>query len=229
MLQTLEKIKGGLIVSCQALPEEPLYSSFIMSRMAVAAAQSGAVGIRANSIVDIQAIKDVVNLPLIGIIKKVYEDSGVYITPTLKEVRAVCATGAEIVAMDCTCRKRPNDEKLVDILAICRKEYPNTLFMADTGDLQDVALANQLKFDLIGTTLHGYTQTTVGLDISNQDFSYLKDVLNVSEVPVIAEGKIDTPQKAKRVLSLGAYAVVSGGAITRPQEITKKFVDAIEE
>ncbi len=228
-MSTKEDIQGGLIVSCQALPEEPLYSSFIMSRMAKAAEQSGAIGIRANSIVDIQAIKDVVNLPIIGIIKAVYDDSPVYITPTIKEVRAVCATGVEILAMDCTPRRRPHDEKLADIVALCRKEYPEVLLMADTGDLTDVVLANELGFDFVGTTLHGYTETTQGMDISKDDFSYLKEVIKQSQAPVIAEGKIDTPEKARRVLDLGAHAVVSGGAITRPQEITMRFVKAIQK
>ena len=108
-MKILEEINKGLIVSCQALENEPLHSSFIMSRMARAAKESGAIGIRANSVVDIQAIKDTISLPIIGIIKQEYSDSDVFITPTLKEVRAVCATGVEIVAMDATVRKRPND------------------------------------------------------------------------------------------------------------------------
>lgn len=220
-------IKGGLVVSCQALENEPLHSSFIMSRMARAAEESGAVGIRANSVVDVQAIKDTVSLPVIGIIKKVYSDSTVFITPTLKEVRQICATGCEIVAIDATCRQRPNDESLVDIIKIIREEYPKTLLMADTGSLKDVEYAIELGFDIIGTTLYGYTEETNQRDISEGDFAHLKAVLKVTDLPVIAEGKVDTPEKAKRVIELGCLAVVSGGAITRPQEITQKFISAI--
>lgn len=223
----IESIRGGLIVSCQALPEEPLHSSFIMSRMAKAAKESGAVGIRANSIVDIQAIRDSMSLPVIGIIKKIYLDSDVFITPTLKEVRQVCATGCEIVAMDATVHSRPNGETLQNIVSTIREEYPETLLMADTGSIEDVHYAIELGFDFIGTTLYGYTEETEGCDISDNDFAHLKEVIQSSKLPVIAEGKIDTPEKAKRVMELGCVAVVSGGAITRPQEITKKFVDAI--
>lgn len=222
-----EKVHKGLIVSCQALETEPLHSSFIMSRMARAAKESGAVGIRANSVVDIQAIQDEVDLPIIGIIKKVYDGYDVFITPTVKEVRAVCATGAEVVAMDATTRKRPNDEDLAEIVATIREEFPETLLMADAATLEDVAYAESLGFDFIGTTLYGYTAATKGHDISDNDFSHLKAVLAQTNLPVIVEGKIDTPLKAKTVLALGGFSVVCGGAITRPQEITQKFVDAI--
>lgn len=119
--EVLQQIKGGLIVSCQALPDEPLHSPFIMSRMAKAALASGAKGIRANSIVDIQCIKDANDTVIIGIIKKEYGDNPVFITPTLKEVRALCSIGCEIVAMDGTTRKRPNGEKLADIVATIKK------------------------------------------------------------------------------------------------------------
>lgn len=224
-----EKIKGGLIVSCQALKEEPLHSSFIMTRMARAAYESGAVGIRANSVVDVQAIKDNNPLPIIGIIKRVYPDSSVFITPTMKEVRQICTTGCEIVAIDATLRPRPNQEDLAEIIKQTREEFPETLLMADTATLAEVEYAESLGFDFIGTTLYGYTEETQGKDIADDDFSHLKQVLALTKLPVIAEGKVDTPEKAKRVLELGCFSVVSGGAITRPQEIAKKFVDAVNE
>lgn len=223
-----EKVKGGIIVSCQALPEEPLHSSFIMSKMAKAAKEAGAVGIRANSIVDIQAIQDEVQLPMIGIIKNKYDHSDVFITPTLKEIRAVCATGVEVVAIDATLRQRPDDMELSEIVIEIKKDYPNVLLMADTSSLEDVQYAIKVGFDIVGTTLYGYTSETAGLNISDKDFSYLKNVLKIATVPVIAEGKIDTPEKAKRVLELGCISVVVGGAITRPKEIAERFVNAIK-
>ncbi|MGX7014460.1 N-acetylmannosamine-6-phosphate 2-epimerase [Vagococcus silagei] len=223
-----EKINKGLIVSCQALEDEPLHSSFIMSRMARAAKEAGAIGIRANSVVDIQAIKDTVSLPIIGIIKEVYPDSDVFITPTLKEVRAVCATGVEIVAMDATTRVRPNGEKLAEIVATIKNEYPDTLLMADTASLEDVAYAEKLGFDFIGTTLYGYTESTRNANIADQNFEHLKAIIAQTTLPVIVEGKIDTPEKARKSLELGGFSVVCGGAITRPQEITKRFIDEIE-
>lgn len=226
---SLAKIAKGLIVSCQALEHEPLHSSFIMSRMARAATESGAVGIRANSVVDIQAIQDVVDVPIIGIIKAVYEDSNVYITPTLKEARAVCATGVAIVALDATARKRPNNIQLEHVIQVIKEEYPDTILMADTSSLEEVEHACKIGFDLISTTLYGYTEKSQGANISDNDFEFLKQVLIKSSLPVIAEGKIDTPAKAKKVLELGCYSVVCGSIITRPQEITKLFVDEIKK
>lgn len=223
----LEKTKGHLIVSCQALPGEPLHSSFIMSRMARAAKQAGSVAIRCNSVVDIQAIQDETNLPIIGLDKVDYPDSPVYITPTIKEMRAVASTGAEVVACDVTGQKRPNGENLADIVKQMRQEFPDTLLMADTATLDNVREANELGFDFIGTTMHGYTPETTGMNVADNDFEYLKEVLEVSKKPVIAEGKVDTPQKARRCIELGCHAVVVGGAITRPLEIATKFIDAV--
>lgn len=223
----LEKTKGHLIVSCQALPGEPLHSSFIMSRMARAAKQAGSVAIRCNSVVDIQAIQDETNLPIIGLDKVDYPDSPVYITPTIKEMREVASTGAEVVACDVTGQKRPNGENLADIVKQMRQEFPDTLLMADTATLDNVREANELGFDFIGTTMHGYTPETTGMNVADNDFEYLKEVLEVSKKPVIAEGKVDTPQKARRCIELGCHAVVVGGAITRPLEIATKFIDAV--
>lgn len=223
----MEKIAGGLVVSCQALPDEPLHSSLIMSKMALAAVQGGAVGIRANTPEDISAIQTEVNVPIIGILKQVYDSCDVFITPTVKEVRTICETGVEIVAMDATTRQRPKNESLAEILQITRKEFPSTLLMADTGSLKDVQYADSLGFDIIGTTLYGYTEETASKDISDYQFSHLKEVLKSTNRPVIAEGKIDTPEKAREVLNLGCHAVVVGGAITRPQEITVRFTKKI--
>ncbi|MCD2255917.1 N-acetylmannosamine-6-phosphate 2-epimerase [Lactobacillus sp. CC-MHH1034] len=223
----LQTVKGQLIVSCQALPGEPLHSSFIMARMALAAKQAGAVAIRANSVVDIQAIQDETHLPIIGLNKVDYPDSKVYITPTIKEMRAVAATGAEVVACQVTGETRPNKESLADSIKQIRAEFPETLLMADTATLADVTTATNLGFDLIGTTMHGYTEATQNMNLTDNDFAYLKAVLKATKVPVIAEGKIDTPEKILACLKLGCYAVVVGGAITRPLQITQKFIAAL--
>ncbi|KRK74064.1 N-acetylmannosamine-6-phosphate 2-epimerase [Loigolactobacillus coryniformis subsp. torquens DSM 20004 = KCTC 3535] len=195
--------------------------------MALAAKEAGAAGIRANSIVDIQAIQDEVDLPVIGLNKVDYPDSPVYITPTIKEMRAVAATGCAAVACDVTGQPRPNGEKLADIVATMRAEFPDTLLMADTDTLENVRLADELGFDIIGTTMHGYTPATKGANIADDDFAYLKAVLKTTSHPVIAEGKVDTPAKMKRCLDLGCHAVVVGGAITRPLQIAKNFIDAL--
>ncbi len=158
--EILESIKGQLIVSCQALPEEPLHSSFIMGRMARAAKLGGAKGIRSNSVEDIIEIKKEVDLPIIGIIKKVYENSDVFITPTIHEVEMLYHEGVDIIAMDATNRVRPDGKKIRDVFPLIRERFPNQLFMADCSNFEDARVAYQLGFDCIGTTLCGYTEET---------------------------------------------------------------------
>lgn len=224
----LSVVKGNLIVSCQALADEPLHSPFIMSRMAKAALESGAKAIRANTIADIQCIKDANDTPVIGIIKKEYGNNPVFITPTLKEVRALCSIGCEVVAMDGTLRVRPNGEKLADIVATVKKEYPEVLLMADCSTLEDAKYCQELDFDIIATTLHGYTEETKGQDIADDDFVLVNELLRTIHKPIIVEGNIDTPEKLATVMKKGVFSVVVGSAITRPQVITKKFVAALE-
>ena len=224
----LEDIKNHLIVSCQALEYEPLHSSFIMSKMALAAYQGGAKGIRANTIEDIQAIKKEVDLPIIGIIKQEYEGSVVFITPTIKEVDALVKEGVDIIAMDATIRERPHHIYLDDFFKEIRKKYPNQKFMADCSTIEEAIHADELGFDFIGTTMVGYTKESKGLKIEENDFEIIRTIIQKVKHPVIAEGNIDTPQKAKRVLELGCYSVVVGSIITRPQLITKRFTDIME-
>lgn len=225
MNKILEKIKGKLIVSCQALEDEPLHSSYIMGRMAYAAFIGGAAGIRANTVIDIQEIKKNVNLPIIGIIKKVYGDCNVYITPTFKEIKELIEEGVEIIAIDGTKRERPDKKNLEDLIKEVKEKYPEQLLMADVSSTEEALFAQKIGFDIVGTTLVGYTDYTKG----NNPLEELKKVIDVLDIPVIAEGNIDTPQKAKVALDLGAYAVVVGGAITRPQQITKRFVDEMKK
>ena len=224
----LEDIKNHLIVSCQALEYEPLHSSFIMSKMALAAYQGGAKGIRANTIEDIQAIKKEVDLPIIGIIKQEYEGSVVFITPTIKEVDALVKEGVDIIAMDATIRERPHHIYLDDFFKEVRKKYPNQKFMADCSTIEEAIHADELGFDFIGTTMVGYTKESKGLKTEENDFEIIRTIIQKVKHPVIAEGNIDTPQKAKRVLELGCYSVVVGSIITRPQLITKRFTDIME-
>lgn len=224
----IESLKGGLVVSCQALDDEPLHSSFIMSRMALAAKQGGARGIRANSIADIQAIKEAVDLPMIGIIKKDYEDSLVYITPTMKEIDDLINTGVDIIALDATIQKRPENISIDEFYHAIRNKYPHQLLMADCSTVEEAIHADELGFDFIGTTLVGYTSQSQNIHIEENDFEIIKTILSKVKHPIIAEGNIDTPLKAKRVLELGCYSVVVGSIITRPQFITKRFTDAIK-
>ena len=223
----LEQIKGGLIVSCQALPHEPLYDSYIMSKMAYAAMLGGAVGIRANTIVDILAIRKRVDLPIIGIIKQEYDGSDVYITPTMDEVDALVEIGCDIIATDATNRIRPNGKTFEDFFSEVRAKYPNQLFMADTSCFEEGQLAERLGFDLIGTTMAGYTPYTKGRSLP--DLELIEKYSKELNVPIIAEGGIWSPEDLKNVYKAGAFSAVCGTAITRPMDITKRFVKALNE
>lgn len=227
MKTVLNNLKGQLIVSCQALENEPLHSPFIMSRMAVAAEQGGAVAIRANSVVDISAIKQQVSLPVIGIIKRDYPDSEVFITATLKEVDELMTVAPEMIALDATARPRPGGETLAELMGKIRARYPALLLMADIATVEEARTAEALGFDCVGTTLYGYTQETAGHSLPENDCAFLRDVIAAVTIPVVAEGNVDTPERAARCLALGAHTVVVGGAITRPQQITTRFVMAI--
>jgi N-acylglucosamine-6-phosphate 2-epimerase len=228
MNDNISKIQGGLVVSCQALENEPLHSSIIMGRMAFAAKQGGASGIRANTVADIEEIKKNVELPIIGIIKRDYSDSQIYITPTIKEVDELMAAAPDVIAVDATDRIRPGNLELDDFYRQIRQKYPEQPLLADCSTIEEAVHADRLGFDFVGTTLVGYTEYSKNLKINENDFEIIRTLVKEIKGKLIAEGNIDTPQKAKRVLELGCYSVVVGGAITRPQQITKKFVDAIE-
>lgn len=224
----LEQIKGGLIVSCQALKSEPLYSSYIMSRMAYAAMLGGAVGIRANTVEDITEIKKTVDLPVIGIIKEDYPGYDVYITPTIKEIDALAACGVSIIALDATDstkRPRPDGRSLDEFFGEIREKYPKQLFMADCSCYEEGMHAAEIGFDLVGTTMHGYTEYTKGAVLPAIDL--MGRLARECGKPVIAEGGIWTPEQLKAALDAGVWTAVIGGAITRPLEITKRFVAAI--
>lgn len=220
-----DQIHGKLIVSCQALKEEPLYSSYIMSRMAYAAMEGGAAGIRANTVEDITEIKKTVTLPVIGIIKEVYPGCEIYITPTMKEVDALAACGCEIIACDATVRLRPDGITLDEFFMEARRKYPDQLFMADCSTVEEGMHAAQLGFDFIGTTLSGYTSYTKGAQLPN--FPMMQALAEECGRPVIAEGGIWCPEELGRALDTGAFAAVVGTAVTRPREITRRFVQAI--
>ncbi|MFC5700624.1 N-acetylmannosamine-6-phosphate 2-epimerase [Cohnella faecalis] len=222
----LEQIKRKLIVSCQALPDEPLHSPFIMGRMARAAYLGGASGIRANSVEDIREIKSKVDLPLIGIIKNNYPGSNVFITPTRHEVDELVREGVDIIAMDATDRIRPDGSTIEELFPLLRSAYPNQLFMADCSTYEEAVRAAELGFDCVGSTLSGYTEATKGRSLP--DFELIGRLTARLKVPVIAEGGISTPEELKRLFELGIYSAVVGSAITRPLEITKKFAMVVD-
>lgn len=218
------KLNEGLIVSCQALKDEPMYGGDTIPKFAYAAYLAGASGIRANTVKDINeiALKIDHKLPIIGIIKEVYDDSEVYITPTLKEVKELIESDCDVIALDATFRKRHNDEKLENLIRYIR-ENSNKYIMADCATFKEAKRAEELGFDYISSTLRSYTKETEGIKIPDIRFTN-KLVANIKKSTVIFEGGIDSPQTLKKVLKTGVKFVVIGGAITRPLQITKRYL-----
>ena len=225
--EVIKDLQGKLIVSCQALPDEPLHSSFIMGRMALAASQGGAAGIRCNTQEDIIEIKKNTDLPLLGIVKRDYDDSEIYITPTMKEIKELMEVDVDIICLDATDRLRPEGKTLDDFFAEIKKAYPEQLLMADCSTYEEGVKAAELGFDLVSTTLVGYTPYTKGHPLPALDV--VEKLAKTIDVPVIAEGGIHSPEELSKAFEAGAFAAVVGGAITRPLQITERFVAALPE
>lgn len=221
----LSAIRGGLIVSCQADPGDPLDEPAMMAAMAKAAAAGGAAAIRAEGPANIRAIKAAVELPVIGLRKRRYPDSRVYITPTLEDALEVAHAGADVIALDATARVRPRGQPLSHIVAELKAR--GAVLMADVSSLEEGLAAAALGFDIVGTTLSGYTNETAAPDLPDLELvAALRERLP-ADIPVIAEGRIWSPEQAVHALACGAFAVVVGTAITRPAAITRRIAQAL--
>lgn len=224
-----KELREGLIVSCQALKDEPLYGGDTIAKMAVAAKMGGASGIRANTVCDINKIYRYIkgSLPIIGLIKKEYDDSVIYITPTLKEVKKLIKSKCDVIALDATLRLRPNGEKLEDLITYIRANS-NKKIMADIATTEEALNAQKLGFDYISSTLHGYTENT--RDIVLPDLGFINDLKRkIQSSIIVAEGGIKLVDELKHIYQLGVSYIVIGGAITRPQLITKNYTNALKE
>jgi N-acylglucosamine-6-phosphate 2-epimerase len=225
----IESLRGGLIVSCQALPDEPLFGAQHMSAMARAAVAGGAVAIRANGPDDIAAIRKAVRLPILGLFKEDIPGCEVRITPTLEHAENIARAGADVIAIDATRRARPGNLSVKEMIDHIHKNIGKPV-LADVSTLEEGLDAAKVGADFVATTLSGYT--TYSPSQSGPDFVLLGQLvthLKPLGVPVIAEGRISTPQEAVHALALGAHAVVVGSAITRPQWITAQFSGALKE
>ncbi len=226
--EILKKIKGNLVVSCQAVEKEPLNNVVAITLVAKACLEGGAKILRLSQYDHIKSIKGIAkDIPIIGLIKKTYDGSDVFITPTIDEVNQLIELDVDCIALDATTRKRPK-ESLETIVKYCKEKVPNKLIMADCSCLEDVLHAEKLGFDLIGTTLRGYTNQTKGLSNLDNNYHFIREILSCIKTPLIAEGGVWEPYQVKDLLDIGCFAVVVGSAITRPKEITQYFLRGIK-
>lgn len=218
-------IPKGLIVSCQAEENEPLHGSEIMTKMAIAAEEGGAIAIRALSPKDVESINSSVNLPIIGITKDRESNFKAFITNRKNDIDNLVKAGAKIIAIDSTRRSRP--EPLEELFMHIRNKYPKIKIMADISDIDDVKNILKLEPDYISTTLSGYTEYTY--DREKPDLKLIDEIKEITNIPVIAEGNYTYPDQVRKAFLKGVHAVVVGGAITRPQQITKRFFSSIKD
>jgi N-acylglucosamine-6-phosphate 2-epimerase len=224
-LAELDQLRGGLVVSCQARADTPLHRPHFMAALASAAVAGGAVGIRADGVADITAIRSEIgpDVPIIGIFKVKQPDGSLFITPGAEAARAVIAAGARLVALDGTTRPRPGGEELADVVTAIHAAGGAAL--ADVGTAADARYAVSCGVDAVGTTLSGYTPDSPRRE--GPDFPLLERLARECSVPVFAEGRIWTREEARQAIELGAAFVVVGTAITNPTAITARFVAAM--
>ena len=226
--QLFDLMKGQIIVSCQATPGEPLYDAerSVMPLMARAAKLAGAKMIRTSSARDIAGIKEETGLPVIGLIKREYPGYCGRITMTMREVDECMDALADIVSIDCTFNDRGDGRTPGEFLRQVRQKYPNIIIMADCATLEEGIAAHRAGADLVGSTMNGYTPQTAECR-GEPNYELVRQLVAALPCPVIAEGRVHTPEQARKMLEIGAWAVVVGGAITRPLEIAQRFFGAI--
>lgn len=226
MNNVIDRIKGIVVVSVQAMPSEPLYAESCMTAMMKSVVTGGAGALRVAGARDVKIAKKLFTLPVIGLTKpnvipKNYKEI-VYITPTVKDVIDLVQAGADIIATDATQRPRPNGEKLADLFKYIH--INNRIAMADISTLEEGIKAKEAGADILSTTLAGYTLESVNSPSKEPDFELLKQLVETTKMPVVLEGRIWEPEQVNKAFELGAHCVVIGSAITRPQLITKRFV-----
>lgn len=216
----LEKIRYGLIASCQPVDDGPMDKPEIVAAMAAASIVGGAAGIRIEGIENLKAARAAVNAPIIGIVKRDLPDSPVRITPFLQDIEDLAHAGADIIAVDGTNRARP-----IEIESALKKiKEMGCLAMADCSNLEEGLYCQQLGFDIVGSTMSGYT----GGEIPDEpDYQLVKD-LKAAGCYVMAEGRYNTPELAKTAIEIGADCVTVGSALTRLEHIVSWFATSVK-
>ena len=226
-MNIINKIKKSIIISVQAMPNEPLYKEDCMNAMIQSVLKGGAKALRLAGARDIKNAKSFSDVPVIGLTKPEAIPKNwkqiVYITPGMKEITELINAGADIIAMDGTSRPRGKDNlrKLIKFVHMHKR-----LSMADISTLPEAIAARTLGFDMVSTTLSGYTQNSFA-ETDEPDFKLLEQAVKILDCPVTLEGRIWTPEQVKKAFDLGAHAVVIGSAVTRPQLIVKRFYTKI--
>ncbi len=225
--EILKQLEGGLIVSCQAKKDDPIYLPGIIEKMAESAIWGGAAGLRLDKPENIKAVRPLTNLPIIGLWKQHDPSSPVFITPTLEAAKAVIEAGADIVAVDATDRMNRSGSKAYQLIEQIKQHYPEILVLADIRNDQDARLAIEAGAELVAPTLYRFDPEAKSTE--HPDFKMLARIVKAvkGQAHVLMEGKIHTPEEAIESMYLGAYAVVVGSAITRPHLTTLRFTQKL--
>lgn len=227
MNNVIEKLRDGIIVSCQAEGDDPFNANpEYMALFAQAAEMGGAIGIRTQGIAKLKSIKKVTKLPIIGLLKDKFEDETVRITGSFNEVEQLIDAKADIVAIDGTFRLREGLSGPEFIKEV--KQRYGCIVLADIATYSEAKACEEAGADCVSTTLNGYTPDTYH-NHDGPNYDVLKECVDKLSIPVFAEGRYNTPIEAGRAMKLGAFAVISGTAITRPRVITQWFVDEINK
>jgi N-acylglucosamine-6-phosphate 2-epimerase len=217
-------LKNKLIVSCQALPGDPLDHTDTLRRIALSVIRGGAGGLRANGPDCIAALRRETDLPIIGILKQ-HDHGEPQITPDFASAQSVADAGADIVGLDCSARRSASSEPWPQLLARIRQELGKPV-LADIATLDEALAAEQAGADSVATTMFGYTADTAGHRSVN--WALVEQLAKSLHLPVIVEGHVRQPEEVRRAFDLGAFAVVVGAAITQPEAITARFIAGMQ-
>ncbi len=231
MMEIFDKLKNKVIISAQASAGEPIYEDRCLTSIIKSVISGGAGGLRLAGAESIRETRKLYDIPVIGITKpdplpENWRET-VYITPTFRDAKEISEAGTDIIAIDGTGRHRPEENLPVLISRIKTELYKPV--MADISTLEEGINCAKYGVDIVSTTLSGYTSYTSDKNNGQPDFMLLEKLVNTLNIHVILEGRIWTPEHVRQAFKIGAFAVVIGSAVTRPQVITRRFADAVSD